>query len=350
MGKALVPLLKKNNKVSVTTRSHRVNKDIEYIIGNAHSYEFIEKLLNSTQYDVVIDFMNYTYKEFEERVDLFLSKTSTYVFLSSARVYAPTNGVITEDTTRLLDKCDDKEYLKTNDYALVKARQEDLLINSVTNNWIIVRPGLTYNDNRMQFALWEKEEWLYRCLQGKRIIFPKDMYLIRTTMTYGEDVAMCIAKLLENDKSRGEIYHITSSEFNTWHEVYEVYRGAIKKETGNDIRIFDECNMEEIASQFNKYYQMKYARGINRTFDNKKLIDTIGPFEFTPLQQGIEKCINGFFNQNYDLSVEEWLREANIDRITGDGYSLADFHSMKAKIGYLLARKSKSINKILNNK
>ena len=39
MGKALVPLLKKNNKVSVTTRSHRVNKDIEYIIVDDGSTE-----------------------------------------------------------------------------------------------------------------------------------------------------------------------------------------------------------------------------------------------------------------------------------------------------------------------
>ena len=50
-----------------------------------------------------------------------LEATDQYVFISSARVYAQTEDLITEDTPRLLDVCTDKEYLKTNEYALAKA-------------------------------------------------------------------------------------------------------------------------------------------------------------------------------------------------------------------------------------
>ena len=58
---------------------------------------------------------------------------------------------------------------------LAKARQEDLLFNSGNNNWTIVRPYITYSENRFQLGIYEKEGWLNRALSGNDIIFSRDI-------------------------------------------------------------------------------------------------------------------------------------------------------------------------------
>lgn len=50
--------------------------------------------------------------------------------MSSARVYAENNALISEDSPRLLDVSTDAVYLRTNEYALAKAREENILRNS----------------------------------------------------------------------------------------------------------------------------------------------------------------------------------------------------------------------------
>ena len=52
------------------------------------------------------------------------------MFLSSSRVYASQESPIREDSMRLLDVSHDSIYLKTDEYALAKARQEDILRKS----------------------------------------------------------------------------------------------------------------------------------------------------------------------------------------------------------------------------
>ena len=72
--------------------------------------------------------MVYGTDEFKLKIDLFLEHTGQYIYISSSRVYANENKCITEKSKRLLDICEDDEYLKTDEYALVKARQENLLL------------------------------------------------------------------------------------------------------------------------------------------------------------------------------------------------------------------------------
>lgn len=50
--------------------------------------------------------------------------------MSSSRVYADSQTPITENSPRLLDVYKEEEYLKTDEYALSKARQEDILHRS----------------------------------------------------------------------------------------------------------------------------------------------------------------------------------------------------------------------------
>ena len=95
--------------------------NLTYSKGNARDDEYLKKLLKN-EYDAIVDFMIYDDTEkFKLRIDMLLESTEHYLFLSSYRVYAE-DEYITEDSPRLLEASNDREFLQTNDYSLYKAR------------------------------------------------------------------------------------------------------------------------------------------------------------------------------------------------------------------------------------
>ena len=200
IGSALVNLLRNTSwNVAITSRKKKdCAGNITYIEGNAHDLHFLRDCLKKEKWDAIVDFMTYTTEEFSKKYELFLSSTSQYFFLSSSRVYADSHDPLTENSARLLDVCNDIEYLKTDEYALAKARQENLLMMSASKNWTIIRPYITYNVNRIQLGVYEKENWLRRALAGRTIVFPKDIASKKTSLTYGPDIAGAIVKLIGN--------------------------------------------------------------------------------------------------------------------------------------------------------
>lgn len=181
MGSHLVGILAADpaNELTVTTRKEFPSVEngcIRYVRGNAHDIGFVRSLVPvGAKWDCIVDFMVYTPDEFRERVDFLLSVCKQYVFLSSARVYAGSNEPIVETSPRLLDTVNDEVYLRTDEYALAKAREENLLSQSGKTNWVIVRPYITYSEIRLQLGVLEKEQWLYRAMNGRKIVFPKDI-------------------------------------------------------------------------------------------------------------------------------------------------------------------------------
>ena len=119
-----VDLLQRNGfNYFVTTRRPRPSYDkVRYMTGNAHDMCFLKY----------------------------------HVFLSSARVYAPSDKPITEESPRLLEIVKDTDYLSTDEYALSKARQEDIL-KATGGNYTIIRPYITFAENRFQLGVQEKE-------------------------------------------------------------------------------------------------------------------------------------------------------------------------------------------------
>lgn len=339
MGKALVELLdKKEYEIYITSRKKRDSNEVQYLHGNAHDLTFLNSILNLQKWDSIIDFMVYNLSEFKHIVNLILPKTKQYIFVSSARVYAPTKEKISEDFPRLLDVCQDIEYLSTNEYALEKAREENVLLHAAYSNWTIVRPSLTYNDNRLQFALWDKEGWLYRALNGKSIIFPKNMSEIKTTMSYGYDVSFAMSKLICNESAIGEIVNIAGAKAVTWSEILKIYRRVIKQETGKDIKVQYIDDWEKLTRQNNSFYQAKYARTTSREFSSKKLTELVGKIVFISPEDGLTMCVQKFVADGCAFNEISCISEGLQDRITGEG-SVKEFHGWKQKIGYIVAKK-----------
>lgn len=232
MGMHLVRLLADGgHDVCVTTRQARKDDGrIRYARGDAHDSSFLSELL-AQRCDCIVDFMAYGTQEFERRVRRLLDSCAQYVFLSSSRVYACSQTPLTEESPRLLDASDDAEYLATDEYALAKARQENLLAASGKRNFTIIRPYITYAENRLQLGTLEKETWLFRALSGRTVVLSREMLERKTTLTYGLDVARGIYAVMGNEQALGEVFHITQREARTWREVWDIYKPVIESYT-----------------------------------------------------------------------------------------------------------------------
>jgi len=340
MGKPLTTILaEQNNEVYVTSRTEHKNqyKNVHYIIGNAHDNDFIKVILNK-HFDAIIDFMAYTTDEFKNRIKLLLKDGGQYFFLSSCRVYADSGKMLNENSVRLLDTIDDEEYLKTDEYALAKAKQEDILFRQNEKNWTIIRPYITYNSERLQLGVYEKEQWLYRALRGRTIVFQKDIAENTTQLTYGTDVAKAIVSLIGNPKAFGECFQIIGSEKVKWEDVLKIYVQAIEQKTGKKVNtILTDDQKYNHMLIFNSY-QYHYDRAYNRCFDTSKIHKVFSaPLHFTDIQHGLAECIDEFLTDPKFKGIS-WKSEAAMDRICGERTPLSEIHGWKNKVIYLLAR------------
>ncbi|MDR0606075.1 MAG: NAD-dependent epimerase/dehydratase family protein [Bacteroidales bacterium] len=334
IGIHLVRLLSENGiETFVTSRNPKESKNsIKYIQGNAYDIFFLKTILEE-HWDAIVDFMIYTTQNFKERVSLFLNATNQYVFLSSARVYANVEPIITENSPRLLDVSDDKEYLKTDEYALAKARQEDILKKSGHKNWTIIRPYITYSENRLQLGILEKEIWLYRVLQGKTIVFSEDIYQKKTTLTYGLDVSKGIASIIGNSKALGEIFQITQNkeESRTWGEIFEkIYVPVMEKYLGHKPKILLLDKEQFLKIPFGKY-QIIYDRLFDRSFDNSKIEKYFGTKDFTKHETGLQNCLEKFL-RNPQFKNINWHIMSKMDRYTGEISFLTELKSFMQRI------------------
>lgn len=308
---------------------------MQYLKGNAHDLDFISKVLSVNQWDAVVDFMSYSTREFKDRVNILLDGTKHYIYLSSSRVYAESHQPLTEDSPRLLDACNDTSYLDTDEYALKKARQEDILKASGKANWTIVRPYVTFSEYRLQLSPLEKEFWLYRALNGRTIVFSDDLANKTTTFTYGYDVAHGIASLIGKKEAFAEAFHICGNETYKWSDILEIYLDALEHYTGArpKVKMLGEWKPFLGGNQ----YQVKWDRLYNRTFDNSKINKFIDTSSFKPIRESLFNCVSSFLSEPQYKPIR-WDYEARKDILTGEKACMKEISGVRQKIKYHLGR------------
>lgn len=337
MGVHLVNILSERAvEIQVTSRTKRKsNGKVKYIQGNAKEFSFLTKVLSS-EWDVIVDFMTYTTDVFEDRVKYLLKATKQYVFLSSARVYAESKTPIVENSARLLDTSTDKEYLKTDEYALRKAKQENILMKSGFLNWTIIRPYITYSENRLQLGVLEKEDWLYRALKGRTIVFSKEINKRITTMTYGFDVAKGISSLIANEDSYGQTFQITGDESIKWSEILKIYLTVLEKKIGSQPSVLLQDTDEFVNWRLGKY-QVLNDRLYDRTFDNEKISNYVDVKKFQKATVKIADCLHAFLEAPQFKEIN-WRKEALKDRYTKEHASLSEIKGIKNRFLYISYR------------
>lgn len=279
--------------------------------------------------------MFYGSSEFGSREGKLLCSTDQYIFLSPSRVYADSKGPITEESLRLLDVCKDEEYLRTDEYALANAREENLLFGCRWKNWTIFRPYITYNVERLQLGGLEKDTWLRRALEERSIPLTKDIAECQTTLTYGGDVASAIAALIGNGRAVGQIFNLTGTEHMAWADVLNIYLDVMEKETGTRPKIYEPENSKELYERAGNKHQIIYDRLYDRIFDNSKLMKaTEEKLKFCSMREGLTKCITKFIS-NPRWREDSPKLEAYLNRELKEGSHPECFTGKKARIKYL---------------
>lgn len=334
MGVYLAPILADAGcDVVVTTRrarnGHDPERPIRYCEGNARDAAFCDAVLAAERPDAVVDFMSYGAEEFGGRLDNLLRSTGHYVFLSSYRVFGDGNPV-TERTPRLLDCCPDPVYVASHEYAIDKAREEDMIWRSSFKNWTIVRPSITYSSRRFQFGCLEAHSVCYRALRGLPVPIYSEMFGRKTSLTWGRDVAMLIARLIGNAKAFEDDFNVVTDEWHTWREVAEIYHEEIGLEVA-------EVSLSEYEQITRSPYQIRYDRMFNRVLDNTKVLAATGTRreELTPLRVGLRRELAAF-KKSPIYPWSDFSRLGRIDRVLGTRIPLAEL-SWAERVEYLRA-------------
>jgi nucleoside-diphosphate-sugar epimerase len=290
MGVYLVPeLASLGYEVRVVSLDTVVSDDprITYVKADAKSIDYLRELLQE-RFDVIVDFMLYSTEQFRERYDILLKNPDHYIFLSSYRVYAGGEIPITEDTPRLLDVSEDREFLLTDDYSLTKARQEDILQDSRYDNWTIVRPAITYSKRRFQLVTLEAPIVVARALQGLTVVLPREALSVQATMSWAGDVARMMSRLILNPSAYRERFTLATAEHHTWGEIAEFYREIIGLKP---VWADTEDYLTIMGGSKGARYQLAYDRLFERLVDNSKVLRVTGlkQSDFMPLRRGLEK-------------------------------------------------------------
>jgi len=199
--------------------------------------------------------------------------------------------------------------LATDEYALKKARQENILRESQYKNWTIVRPTITYSKTRFQLGTLEANTLIVRAFYKCPVILPQDMLCKQTTMTWAGDVAKMISRIVLKRKTFCEDYNVCTAEHHSWKEVAEYYEKLI------GLKIISTSLDAYIEVLCNKY-QILYDRMYNRIMDNSKILKTIGmrQEELMTLFDGLAKELS---NKNLLKSIKINYRiNRKIDEIT----------------------------------
>lgn len=331
MGGYLVKRLstEKDMEIFVTSRKEHTNfGNVQYIVGNARDGQFMKQLLENTHFDTIVDFMNYNYEEFEEWHTRLLDSTDHYIFLSSSRVYDYSPEPLVESSPRLLDTTTDKAFFATNRYAMRKAREENMLINSGKSNFTIIRPYITYSDRRLQLGICEKEDWLYRVLNDMPILFSENVLDKRTTLTFGEDVSWGIANIIKRNEPNGQSVHITTEETMTWGDILNLYKRIIKEETGKDVILYTSSEISSLEEIYEGGYNTIYDRQWNRLFCNSKAEKMCGHIEYRGMEEGLSHCLRNFIcdwkiqgnaiflplNETYHNTMDSLLEDVSLKK------------------------------------
>jgi len=338
IGRQLVAGLVKSgeNRISVTSRSPRQSRaNLRYVQGDARDDAFLQGVLQEP-WDVIVDFMVYDTPSFRRRLTPLLEATDQYVFISSARVFAETTDPITEQSPRLLDVSTDERFLASDEYALTKARQEDMLTGSGVRNWTILRPYITFGKGRLQLGTLEKESWLYRALQGRSIVFCKDLLHKQTTLTDGTLVADMIASLIGKPQALGESFNLTGTQATDWGAVLDLYCEGLTAHLGHRPKVVLQ-DLETFCNGAPSVAQIKYDRAFHRVFDPAKISRFIDMSAQAPVLTSLDHWLKDQL-QGGTFLPRSPVQEALRDRASNEYGPMGDFRTIKQRLKYLAYR------------
>jgi len=187
--------------------------------GDIRQPESVRAALGELSFDAVVDWVAYTPGQVQTDVDLFRGRTGQYIFISSASAYhtPPLFLPVTESTPL---------HNPFWQYSRDKAACEVLLREAYRGEGFpatIVRPSHTYDQTLFPFHGGYTS--VARMRAGKKVVVHGDGTSL-WTLTHHRDFAVGLVGLLGNPHAVGDTFHITSDEWLSWNQIYEIVAHA----------------------------------------------------------------------------------------------------------------------------
>ena len=276
---------------------------VEQLQGDIRDPIQAQKILGEKTFDVVVDWVAFTPEHIETDLALFQGKTEQYVFISSASAYqTPPNYLpITESTplsnpywgySRNKIACEER---------LTRAHREKGF--PVT----IVRPSQTYDRTLLPFH--GQYTIVQRMRQGKPVIVHGDGTSL-WTLTHHRDFARGFVGLLGNPHALGDAFQITSDEWLSWNQIYELVGRAAGVKP----------DLIRIPSQFISTFDKDWGSALlgeahSVIFDNSKIKRLVPEYEAViPFHRGARE-IMAWYDGDPSRQVVDGQINQTMDRI-----------------------------------
>jgi nucleoside-diphosphate-sugar epimerase len=232
-------------------------------------------------FDTVVDWIAFTPQHVRTDIDLFRGRVGQYIFISSASAYQtpPASLPVTEST--LLDN-------PVWEYSRQKIACEEYLVRAYRAEKFpatIVRPSHTYDATKV--PLFGGYTSLKRMIEGRPVLVYGDGTSL-WTLTHARDFARGFVPLLGNVRAVGEAVHITSDEWLTWNQIYQIMATALGV----------EARLVHVPSELINAYDPLHGEGLlgdkshSMVFDNSKIKRLVPGFACTtPFAWGAREIV-----------------------------------------------------------
>ena len=187
--------------------------------GDIRDQASASRALGKLEFDVVVNWIAFAPEHIETDLALFQGRAQQYLFISSASAYQtpPASLPVTESTPL------DNPYWH---YSQAKIACEARLMRAYQEARFpvtIVRPSHTYD--RTMIPLEGRYTAINRMRQGKPVIVHGDGTSL-WVLTHHRDFAKGFVGLLGNSHAIGQAFHITSDDWLTWNQIFEIMAQA----------------------------------------------------------------------------------------------------------------------------
>lgn len=302
-------LVEQGHRLTLLNRGRTTQRPIpegaEILSADVRDRQAVEAALAGRSFDVVVDWVAYTPDHIEVDLALFTGRTGQFVFISSASAYhKPPQALPVTESTPL--------HNPFWEYSRNKIACEDRLWQAYHETGFpvtIVRPSHTYDRTLLPFT--GGYTVLHRMRQGLPVIVHGDGTSL-WTLTHHRDFAVGFNGLLGNPRALGDVFHITSDEWLTWNQIFEMVAAAAG--VTPDLR--------HIPSDFIHRFDPDWGAGLlgdkahSMIFDNSKIKRLVPAFHCTvPFYQGAREIVDWYLadparqqvNEGFNRRVEQIL-------------------------------------------
>lgn len=270
------------------------------LVGDIRQPAAAAAALGSLSFEAVVEWVAFSPDQVRSDIELFRGRTRQYIFISSASAYQkPPSLLPVTESTPLVNPFWE--------YSRNKAACEAVLEQAGRQEgfpYTIVRPSHTYDCTLLPFH--GGYTTVARMRAGKPVIVHGDGSSL-WTLTHHRDFSVGLVGLLGNPLALGHSFHITSDEWLSWNQVYQL----VGKAAGV------EPQLVHVPSELIAAYDREWGASLlgdkahSMIFDNSKIRRLVPEFNpVIPFWQGAQEIIAW-----YDADPSRQVAEPFVDHL-----------------------------------